>query len=86
MKYVKKAKPDYRIGLMAIGLSLFGLVMIASASVVVAYENFNGANDYYYVWKQVIALGIGLLAMIIYAVDGKWPISGAVDSNKGKVK
>lgn len=67
MKYIKKAKPDYKIGLLAIGLSLFGLVMIASASVVVAYENFKGANDYYYVWKQVIALGIGLLAMIVFA-------------------
>jgi len=67
MKYLKIAKPDYKIALLAVGLSLFGLVMIASASVVVAYENFKGANDYYYVWKQATALGVGLAAMVIFS-------------------
>jgi len=62
-----RAKPDYKISLLTIGLSLFGLIMIASASVVVAYDNFKGANDYYYVWHQAIALLIGVVAMIFFS-------------------
>jgi len=68
MKYLKKrVRPDYKIALMAIGISLFGLVMITSASAVVAYENFKGTNDYYYLWHQAIALIIGVVAMIAFS-------------------
>lgn len=63
----RRAKPDYKIALLAIGLSLFGLIMIASASVVIAYDNFKGLNDYYYVWHQAIALIIGVVAMVVFS-------------------
>ena len=67
-RYIKKRiRPNYKISLLAIGLSLFGIIMIASASAIVAYEKFNGSNDYYYVWHQVIAFAIGLIAMGIFA-------------------
>lgn len=68
MKYLtKKAKPDYKILFLAVGLSFVGLIMIASASVVVALDKFKGANDYYYVWHQAFALLGGLVAMSILA-------------------
>ena len=66
MKYLtKRSKPDYKIYLLAIAMSLVGLVMIASASVVVAYEKYGGSNDYYYVWHQAFALIAGIIVMTI---------------------
>lgn len=63
-KYVReRVKPDYKIAILTVALACFGLVMIASSSVVVAYEKFSGANDYYYLWHQAIAFLIGVLAM-----------------------
>lgn len=68
MKYLtKRSRPDYKIALTAIGLSLFGLVMIASSSVVVAYEKYNGANDYYFVYHQAVALIIGIAVMLFFS-------------------
>lgn len=67
-KYLKqRVKPDYKIAFLAIALAIFGLVAIASASVVVAYDKFGGANDYYFVWHQAIALVIGLIGMSIFS-------------------
>lgn len=68
MKYLtKKAMPDYKILFLAVGLGLVGLIMIASSSIVIAYEKFDGANDYYYVWHQAFALFGGLILMSILA-------------------
>jgi len=67
MNYIRKQKPDFRLVLLAIGLSIFGLIMIASASAVVAYEKFGGARDYYYVYHQAIALVIGLVLMSLFS-------------------
>jgi len=66
-KYIKqRSKPDFKIALLAVGLSLFGLIMIASASDVIAYQkNSTGIN--YYVLRQGIGLIIGLSAMIIFS-------------------
>jgi cell division protein FtsW len=44
-------------------LAVFGVVMIASASTVVAFEKFHDQNNYYYVWKQLGALVVGFVAM-----------------------
>jgi len=70
-KYLtSKTRPDYKIALLTIGMSLFGLVMIASSSVVVAYEKFGGKNDYHYVSRQAIYLLIGVVLMLILsAID-----------------
>lgn len=59
----EKVKPDYKIAILTVAIACFGLIMIASSSVVVAYEKFHGTNDYYYLWHQAIALLVGLLAM-----------------------
>lgn len=67
MKYIKKNKPDYKLALLSIALSVFGLIMIASASAVVAYEKFEGANDYYYIYHQAMALAIGFILMSIFS-------------------
>ena len=67
MNYIKNQKPDFKLALLAIGLSVFGLIMIASASSVVAYEKFQGARDYYYVYRQAIALVIGLAMMSLFS-------------------
>lgn len=67
MNYIKNQKPEFKLALLAIGLSIFGLIMIASASSVVAYERFQGARDYYYVYRQAIALVIGLVMMSLFS-------------------
>jgi len=67
-KYLKqRVKPDYKIALLTIAMAIFGLVAIASSSIVVAYDKFGGANDYYYVWHQAIALVIGLVLMSVFS-------------------
>jgi len=63
-KYIReRKKPDYKIAILAFAIAIFGLIMIASSSTVVAYEKFGGNNDYYYVYHQLISLVIGLVAM-----------------------
>ncbi len=51
--------------LIVIGLALFGLVMIGSASALIAFEKFDGANNYYYVGKQAVNLVIAVAFMIV---------------------
>jgi cell division protein FtsW len=68
MDYLKqRLRPDYKIALLAIGLSIFGIIMIDSASGVIAFEKFSGANNYYYVWHQIIALVVGIILMGIFS-------------------
>jgi cell division protein FtsW len=63
-----KASPDYTYFSLAVILILFGLVMISSSSVVLSVEIYN--QNYAYVIKQAIALGIGfIVAMIISRID-----------------
>lgn len=60
-------KPDYWILFLAIGLSLFGILMIASSSSLVALERFGGKNNYYFVWRQIISLLLGFFALAVGA-------------------
>jgi cell division protein FtsW len=53
---------DPGILLIVLGLCLFGLLMISSASVVVSYQNF-GSNNVYLI-RQAIYFAVGLVAMI----------------------
>lgn len=62
-----RPRPDYWILFIVLGLSLFGLVMIGSASSLVAYERFSGAHNYYYVGRQAISLVVGIVLMMILA-------------------
>lgn len=61
-------KPDYLFVIIAFLLTLFGMVMIASASSVVSMEKYN--NSYAYVLRQGGSLLIGLVLMLIaYRID-----------------
>lgn len=63
-RYVRaNTKPNYKIAIIAFILAVFGVIMIASASTVVAFEKFNDQNNYYYVYKQLTALVIGFILM-----------------------
>lgn len=67
-KYRKASKkPDFLIAILAVGLACFGIIMIASASSVLAYDAFKGANNYYYVFKQILYFVIGVAAMLVFA-------------------
>ena len=58
----KKAAPDKWLFAATVGLALFGVVMVYSASSVIAYQE-NG-NPYYYFVKQAVWTAIGFAAMI----------------------
>jgi cell division protein FtsW len=59
----RKLYPDKWLFLATVGLALFGLVMVYSASAITA-EKENG-TQYYYVAKQAMWTGAGLVAMFI---------------------
>lgn len=60
MRFFDKSKKFDYIFLMAVlAVSLFGLVMIASASAVVSLENFS--NNYHYLTRQIIAFVAGMI-------------------------
>jgi cell division protein FtsW len=58
----KKLHPDKWLFAATIGLALFGVVMVYSASAVIAQRE-NG-NQFYYVIKQGVWTGIGLVVMV----------------------
>ncbi len=59
----KKLHPDKWLFAATIGLALFGVVMVYSASAMLAQSENHGS--YYYVIKQAIWTGIGLIAMLV---------------------
>src|SRR6185295_12504561 len=59
----RKLYPDKWLFLATIGLTLFGLVMVYSASAITAQRE-NG-TQFFYVLKQGKWMGIGLVAMFI---------------------
>lgn len=68
MKYItSRVKPDFKVALLTVGLALFGIVMLTSASSVIAYDQFDGERNYYYVTKQIFAFFIGFVAMAFFA-------------------
>lgn len=61
-------KPDYVLALTVFLLSVFGVVMIFSASVVTSQEYFG--NSHYFAYRQIISLIIGLILMVVaYSID-----------------
>ena len=67
----RKLYPDKWLFVATVGLALFGLVMVYSASAITAQKE-NG-TQYYYVGKQAMWTGIGLLAMFItMQIDYTW--------------
>lgn len=59
----RKLYPDKWLFAATVGLALFGVVMVYSASAVLAVSEHHGS--FYYVIKQGIWTGIGLVAMLI---------------------
>ena len=59
----RKLYPDKWLFAATIGLALFGVVMVYSASAVLAVSEHHGS--FYYVIKQAIWTGIGLTAMLV---------------------
>jgi cell division protein FtsW len=59
----KKLYPDKWLFAATIGLALFGVVMVYSASAVLAQSEHHGS--FYYVTKQAIWTAIGLVAMVV---------------------
>jgi cell division protein FtsW len=59
----RKSYPDTWLFAATIGLALFGVVMVYSASAVLAQSEHHGS--FYYVIKQAIWTSIGLVAMLI---------------------
>ena len=65
-----RQKIDIWVIVLVLSLSLFGLIMIGSASAIIANRQFDGAKDYFFVGKQAITLAIGLLfTFIISRID-----------------
>ena len=71
LELARKLYPDKWLFAATVGLALFGLVMVYSASAIIA-EKENG-SQYYYVIKQGIWTSIGLVAMFITMhIDYRW--------------
>jgi cell division protein FtsW len=67
----RKLYPDKWLFAATIGLALFGLVMVYSASAIIAERETH--SQYHYVIKQGIWTGIGLVAMFItMQLDYRW--------------
>lgn len=64
----KGQKPDFIFAILVFCLTFFGLVMMASSSMVVSLEKFGNSN--HYVIRQIGALMIGLILMFFtYHID-----------------
>lgn len=57
----RKLETDRPLFLVTLALCLIGAVMVFSASAVTAREQYGSA--YYFLWRQLVWLGVGLLAM-----------------------
>jgi len=73
-KFRINKKSDYVLSLAIFALVIFGLIMVSSASVIKSYEATDGASNYYYLIRQFINVGIGIIFWLIFqAIDyRKW--------------
>lgn len=58
---------DYSLVIVFILLSVFGLIMIYSASMVVAIQSYGVSSNYFFI-RQCIFLAIGLVVFIVFAI------------------
>ncbi|HLC38550.1 MAG TPA: putative lipid II flippase FtsW [Patescibacteria group bacterium] len=61
-----RKKPDFSIALIVFGLVVLGLVMITSASIVRSYQITEGKSNYYFLVRQLLAFGIGIIFWVIF--------------------
>ncbi len=61
-------QPDYVLALVALGLLVFGLIMLSSASSVLGFQRFH--DSYYFFKRQLVGVAAGLLlGYIAYRID-----------------
>jgi cell division protein FtsW len=57
-------EPKHIIAIVVFALAVFGLVILSSASAIIAHKNF-GSNDFYF-WKQFRHLIVGIVAWVVF--------------------
>ncbi|MCX6798264.1 MAG: putative peptidoglycan glycosyltransferase FtsW [Candidatus Falkowbacteria bacterium] len=60
-----KHEPDKSLMIAVFVLIIFGLIMLSSASSVVSYATYG--NIYHFLWRQLAALAVGLVAWFIFS-------------------
>lgn len=66
----RKKRPDYWLALAIFALVMFGLIMIYSVSKYYSLQITDGVTDKYYLERQLIWVGIGIVIWIIFqAID-----------------
>lgn len=63
---IKQRKTDYILLITVVGLVLFGILMVYSASMYNAAKNYN--NQYYYMFKQMIGALMGFIALGFFTI------------------
>ncbi len=67
MKFRERGKIDFPLALTIFGLSIFGLLMLYSASADLSrYQTGNPADSTYFLIRQLIAFGIGIVAWLFF--------------------
>lgn len=61
--FTKPKKPDFSLFILALVLTLFGIVMVYNASVFEAFQIY--ADKYHFLKAQLVWFGIGLLSLLI---------------------
>ncbi len=71
--YKKRKTADYFLMILVFVLAVFGLIMIYSVSKYLSLQVTNQASDKYYLIRQLISLGIGLVIWAIFqSIDYKY--------------
>ncbi|MCX6810649.1 MAG: putative lipid II flippase FtsW [Candidatus Berkelbacteria bacterium] len=71
--YKKRKTADYLLMVLVFGLIAFGLIMIYSVSKYLSLQITNQASDKYYLVRQLVSLGIGVIVWAVFqAIDYKF--------------
>ena len=71
--YKKRKTADYVLMILVFALIAFGLIMIYSVSKYLSLQITNQASDKYYLVRQLVSLGIGLVVWAVFqAIDYKF--------------
>lgn len=66
ISYKNRQRSDYFLSLAVFALIIFGLIMIYSVSKYLSLQVTNGTSDKYYLTQQLISLGVGVVAWLIF--------------------
>lgn len=65
-RYKNLQRSDYLLSLVVFSLIVFGLIMIYSVSKYLSLQITEGASDKYFLSSQLISLGVGLVAWLVF--------------------